>query len=76
MSCHECRPGLTMDSKITFTELTQPDGVTKYWKAEQVINSIFGSEVEGGICSYGKTKEQAEANLAKEAERLYESLWV
>ncbi len=76
MRRHECRPGLQMGSGITFTELTQPDGVTKYWKAEQEIGSIFGSEVEGGICSYGKTKEQALANLEKEAERLYESLWV
>jgi hypothetical protein len=60
---------------VTFEERTQPDGVTKYWRASSPIGSIFGSEVEGECDGFGRTKEQALESLHKSIHNLSESLW-
>lgn len=73
--CHfDCHPGLTMEG-IRLEQRTQPDGVTKYWHAEQDIGSIFGSEVEGSCEGMGTTKEAAIEKLKEAVKRLHESLW-
>lgn len=60
---------------IRFEERTQPDGITKYWRASSAIGSIFGSEVDGECEGFGKTKEQALQRLSESVQRLSESLW-
>jgi len=68
---HVCsRPGLIMgESNVR----QQDDG--SYLVTEK-IGYIFGSEVEGQIEGKGATKEEALANLKKNRDDLYESLWV
>lgn len=70
----DCHPGLTMKGVI-FEERTQPDGITKYWRASSPIGTIFGSEVEGECEAFGTTREQALERLHGEIHKLHESLW-
>ena len=66
-------PGLVMGAAV-LTEVQTLD--QHYWKAVEPIGSLFGSEVQGEIEAYGRTREQALANLEVERNKLYELLWV
>lgn len=74
---HEsCSPGLTMKG-VELEQIDNPNSRTgHFWKATSKIGTIFGSEVEGHLEAYGKTKELAIENLNAERKKLYESLWV
>jgi hypothetical protein len=67
--------GVTYEG-VKFEQRTQPDGVTKYWRASQAIGSLFGSEVEGECEGFGPTKEKALERLAEDKEKLQESMWI
>lgn len=73
MSTHFDSPGLTFNG-VFIEEVSSCHG-QHYWKASVRIDSIFGSQVEGGIDAIGPTREKALENLAIERERLYESIW-
>lgn len=65
--------GLTMQG-TTVEEIHNAHG-QHYWKATAQIGTIFGSEVEGELTGFGRTKEAALAALAKERRDLNDSLW-
>lgn len=69
----DCNIGLQMeDARVV--EIHNAHG-QHYWKATSKIGSIFGSEVEGEIVGYGRTKEQALERLKEETRKLADSLW-
>lgn len=72
MSCCQT-PGLTTDEPVV-TEIHSCMG-QHYFKAVAQIGSIFGYEVDGEISAIGTTREQALEHLAKERQKLFESLW-
>lgn len=67
-------PGLTTGN-VKLEEVNNAHG-QHYWKATEPIGTIFGEEVEGELSAMGSTKEIALANLAKEKQEMYDSLWV
>lgn len=72
--CHQCQTvGLTMENAVV-TEHHNAHG-QHYWKAVAQIGTIFGSEVDGELSGYGRTKEQALERLQQERIKLHESLW-
>lgn len=69
----DCHPGLVMEG-TKVVEIHNAHG-QHYWKATEQIGSIFGSEVEGELEAYGRTKEETLERLAVKRRELHDSLW-
>ncbi len=60
---------------VRMEERTNVDG-SKYWYAEQDIESLFGQEVNGACSGIGRTREHALQRLEEDKNKLNELLWI